>query len=104
MNLRRMPFVGSLPPRSERVIDVVPAVSGDYVPVVFSAHAGDVVILNHAPHSVTLKNHNDYPVAYCLLFAKRETMEVATLPWKAIFQQAKAIGHKVIKALGVGEK
>lgn len=99
INLHRLPLFGLLAQGAERTITVHPPIPSDFIPVAFTAHAGEVVITNHAPHSVTLKNHTLYPVAYALVFVRKEAVELTLIPWRGILDQVKAVGRKFVTAL-----
>lgn len=64
----------------------------------FTAHAGEAVITNHAPHSVTLKNHSMFLVAYCLVFVRQEAIELTLVPWRQVYESVKAVGRKALRA------
>jgi len=99
VKLQRMPIVGFISPSSDRTISIEPPIPEGYLPVCFTAHAGEVAITNHAPHSVTLKNHALYPVAYCLLFVRQEAVELTLVPWRQVFESVKAVGRKALRAI-----
>lgn len=80
----RRPLVGVLAPKQELVLPIDPPLRHDEVPVAVTPHAGDILLRNVQPESVTIANSTDRAVLYVVFVAPSIYVKAAMIPWGRI--------------------